>query len=97
MLSSGYISFQEWILILFSPPLPLRNKELFVLLTNQPLMGKKPSRWTISSNFLKGLTFATIAVNKLSYVRSRLSLFFQKFNSAQVTLLFVLTLAEQIN
>ena len=89
MLSSGYISLQEWILLLFSPPLSLQNKELFVLWTNQPLMGKKPSRWPISSNLLKGLTFATISVYKLSYVHSRLFLFFQEFNSAQVALLFV--------
>ena len=53
MLSSGYISFQEWILLLFTPPLSPRRTELFVLLTNQPLMGKKASRWPILSNLLK--------------------------------------------
>ena len=66
------------------------------------------SRWPISSNALKGLTLATFAVKKLSYVRSRLFRFFSEvqdyvpfvvsmFSRVQVTLLFLLRKAKQIN
>ena len=61
-LSSGRIRLQEWILLPITPPLSPRRRELFVLFANEPLIGKNPSRWPISSNLLKGLTLAIFCI-----------------------------------
>ena len=43
-LSGGCIRLQERILLPYSPPLSPRRRELCVLLSNRPLIGKNPSR-----------------------------------------------------
>ena len=61
-LSSGCIRLQEWTLLPYTPPLSPRRRELFLLFANEPLIGKNPSRWPISSNLLKGLTLAIFCI-----------------------------------